>query len=334
MSADAATPAAPVCLVLERPEPDGDGIARRIERHLIAIGRNDLRGRVHPIDWVLSHHDHLALETLAETRVSYRAAFPFDGQELPDAVGAPELEDLLVPPPSTLEERTWRVPVEETRTIEECPGCEGAGRVTCGRCGGDGETTSGFGKDKKTSRCGRCAGSGNVQCSSCEGSGKVLELRIDEVRWEVHQDFDGDEAPPPYHLLHGAGATVEVIESDDLREEHLERLEPDLVEKARALVATADARDGTVRRQRLRVTYAPVLEVRYRLDPATRPDGEPDGPATEGRLWIVGTTEQVYAPGIRRTWMNLFIALVIVFALLNVMLVGFLLAAAVGVAFG
>lgn len=57
---------------------------------------------------------------------------------------------------------------------QECHNCEGAGRVTCSGCGGDGIITS-MGEDIE---CGDCEGYSDEMCYQCDGDGTLYD------RWE------------------------------------------------------------------------------------------------------------------------------------------------------
>lgn len=55
-------------------------------------------------------------------------------------------------------------------TWEDCPDCEGKGKVTCSRCLGNRTIKD---EDGKTVTCPKCKGSGKIECSRCGGSGQI-----------------------------------------------------------------------------------------------------------------------------------------------------------------
>lgn len=273
----------------------------------------------------------LKLQTQYEQRTVQRASEPFHGGAVDDVGVPPDPFQISVACPKDFEERTERIRVPHTESVEGCRECSGSGRVSCSFCLGRGRTTcpwcGGSGSVMRTVTrtetdaqgvtttrtemvnescsciggqvtCSSCGGSGHKTCSSCNGSGRIrtFDLLTVDFRCPTLTDvLDATGVPNP---LLGTVTGKTVADERAERIPDVVRLDADADQRIAALLAqshSVQAGQTCIHFQHLHVEQVPIQEVTYRYR-----EGEPK------RLWVYGAEAQVFAPDAPKSWLRIF----------------------------
>jgi serine/threonine protein kinase len=166
----------------------GDTIRRLLNRWSRKgfFRRADL-GKIIELDQVVSYNIYFYdLRTLYETRLPPQPRQrPMREDDRTSPLPMPSLWDVVVPeaPPFT-PVKPQELVLPNSIHVMECYDCNGAGKVVCTKCSGDGfvkksrkvrNADDSVSTETVSETCPICHGYGKVQCERCEGKGKLAE---------------------------------------------------------------------------------------------------------------------------------------------------------------
>ncbi|HEY7329230.1 MAG TPA: hypothetical protein VH592_16430 [Gemmataceae bacterium] len=286
-----------------------------------------LGGKITVEDIVPCSSYTVRLRSQYEDRKVSAKTVPYTGGAVDDWGQAPSAWDLPVAKPTDFEERTEELPVPHTDRVRNCERCHSRGRMTCAQCQGFGKvkcpSCNGSGYRTRTEMrnaqdsfgntvmqpvqvrenctcfsgkvgCTACGGQGTVVCGDCKGSGRVKTFEQLTVRFRVDSQVEVIHATkiPDKLLQQVHGETL--VDDRATPAATCPTIEPRVDEHTAKLLKKAQAvPEGQTRLlfQDLHIEYVGIQEVRYRYR-----NSSPKS------LWIYGSEQQIYAPGVPRPW--------------------------------
>jgi hypothetical protein len=267
------------------------------------------------------------LRSQYEDRTVGAKMVPFTGGAVDDWGQPPGAWDLPVARPTDFEERTEEMPVPHTDRVRSCERCHSRGRMTCTQCQGFGKvkcpSCNGSGYRTRTEMrnerdsfgnmvmqpvevrenctcfngkvgCTACGGQGTVVCGDCQGSGRVKTFEQLTVRFRVDSQVEVIHATkiPDKLLQQVHGETL--VDDRAARAVTCPTIEPRVDDHTAKLLKKSQAvPEGPTRLlfQHLHIEYVGIQEVRYRYR-----NSSPKS------LWIYGSEQRIYAPGVPWPW--------------------------------